>query len=227
MEKERVPQKIGNKKKDHIVSGPMFWQMSLFFVAAHVAYECTLVARAAETNHPLWWFPVLASTSGVLAFCRVIFNHRNEYNCEKCSSVLFPLMQIVSGVVAGSFGVFRVFATAYTATTLILVWIYGAGMCGLVKYDEREQHFLLSCSTAYAVLRCVTEVFVLHLSLPRRLGRLVPLGVATFETGVMLLSKTEYYRFPVWSFEFTAYATLKSAVFISLPPLEEWLLGTL
>ena len=92
-------------------------------------------------------------------------------------------MQIVAGVVAGSFGVFRVFATAYTATTLILVWIYGAGMCGLVKYDEREQHFLLSRSTAYAVLRCVTEVFVLRLSLPRRLGRLVPAGCRHIRDG--------------------------------------------
>lgn len=201
----------------------MFWLVSLFFVAAHVAFECTKVAEGTEVGTPPWWIPVFASTFAVLAFCRVVFQYRNDFKLEKYNSVLAPILQIVCGIIAESFGVFDVFAVAFTATTLILIWIYVIGTLGLVEYDEREQHFLLNRSTSYAFLRATTEILVVRASLPRRLGRLFPFAAATLETGGMIYNKSTSYKFPVFSSDFGVYAALKSAIFLSLPLLEEWI----
>jgi hypothetical protein len=200
----------------------MLWKVSLFFVAAHIAFECTKVAQG-RIGTPPWWIPVFAITFAVSAFCRVVFRYRNDFQLEKYNSVLAPIVQIVSGITAQSFGVFDVFAVAFTATTLILIWIYVIGTLGLVEYDEREQHFLLNRSTFYAFLRTTTEILVVRASLPRRLGRLFPFAAATLETGGMIYNKATSYKFPVFSSDFGVYAAMKSAIFLSLPLLEEWI----
>jgi hypothetical protein len=131
-------------------------------------------------------------------------------------------VQIGCAVVAVVLDVFDVFATAYTFATLILVWIYAIGTLDLVNYDERAQHFLLTRSTSYAVLRASTELLVRRASFPRRVTRCVPFVVASLETGGMFVYRTNSYRFSVRSMEFAVYATLKSVVFLSLPLVEEW-----
>lgn len=206
----------------------MFWKVSLFFVGAHVAFECTEVAKKTEVGTPPWWIPVSANAFAVLAFGQVVFRYRNSFTVEKMYHSLFsPILQIVCGIIAESFGVFDVFAVAFTATTLILIWVYVIGILGLVEYNEREEHFFLSRSTSYAFLRTITEILVVRASLPRRLGRLFPFAAATLETGAMIYTNSTAYKFVVFSSEFGVYATLKSVVFLSLPLVEEWVMGKL
>lgn len=200
----------------------MFASISLFFLAAHVAFECAEVGLGRTTGTPLWWFPVFSIAGALSAFLLVVRHYKSHLTNMK--TLFAPIAQIVCGTAAAAFGVFDAFAVAFTVTPLILVWIYVIGNMGLVLYNEKEQHFFLTRSTFYACIRTSVEVVVRNTSFSRRLGRLVPFGFASCETIGMVCSKTKSYKFDVRSHDFVVYATLKSAVFLCLPLLEDLVL---
>lgn len=197
---------------------------ALFFVAAQISYECAEVARGVTTGFPLWWMPVFSVSLSLVATVTVLWRHRSHLDYSKYRSVLSPLIHIGNAFLAEILGVFTVFATAYTTISLVIVWIYVLGMFGMVNYNEREQHFFLQSSTAYALLRGGGELLVIYAFVSCRLARLLPFAAATVETLAMVCLRSQSYTFGVTGPRFVIYAVLKWSLFLSLPLLEDVLL---
>lgn len=203
------------------------WRAALFFTAAHVAHEVALATKGVHLGYPPWYFLVGATATAVLGFLDRLWARRATVDVTRfVRMVAYPMLQIGCGVLAAVSGVFVCYAFAYTAATVILVWIYAAAPFGLVQYDPTSPFFLLSRSTLYAGLRASTQLLVRNTPFPPRIGRLVPFGIATSETVGMHLVRSESYAFATGSTDFAVYAVLKSAVFLTLPVLEDFLVET-
>lgn len=200
------------------------WQLSSGFLAAHIAYECAEVAAGDRSGFPPWWFSAGASLAAVAAFLRTLWAHRSEWT--GFLTVAFPFLQILCVFLAAVFEVLDVFTLAYASTTVIVVWIYALANVGLVRYDWRYHHFLLTRSTLYAALRATTHLWVRHGGLPCRLGRFVPFLFGSLETVGMWWVGSAAYAFTVHSDTFGEYVALKSVVLVCLPLLEDAALRT-
>lgn len=202
------------------------WTIALFFVAAQFAFELTAVARGQPAaDAPLWVFPLFASLIAALSVIPVVYRYRSRVRRAGLKPFLLTLVQIGCGAVAHTLNVFAVFATAFTVVSVIICWLFLLSSLGLLRNTVCDEMFYFDASILYASLRALTEVFVQRVSLPRRLGRLVPFVISSGETLGMMGYNSRWYKFDVQSDEFGVYATVKAAVFLCLPLLEEWMLG--
>ena len=205
----------------HVASlGTASLGVSLFFLAAQVSHQ--LVAAL-----PPWYFVVGGSAFAVVAAAAEV---RPTLRSVR-SPILHAAALAGSAALARALDVLDVFALAYTATPLILVWIEVLRRQPgppLVLYDPTGFDFVLTRSLSYALLRSGSQVLVLRAGLPLRVALLVPFAFATTETFFMMVwTFEESYAFASNTRNFAVYATLKSAVFTALP-LAEWaLLGGL
>lgn len=136
--------------------------------------------------------------------------------------ILYPVLW---GTLASLTGTFAEYATAFACAPLLLYPLSVAHRRGgLLRYDPDTASFVLSRASLYAALRAASRLLqdAPPLHLRPSLARLLPLAAATAETGGMLLwSSSSSYTFSSHSLQFAVYATLKSAVFVTLPVLEE------
>ena len=144
--------------------------------------------------------------------------------------ILYAAALTASAGLSRALDVLDVFALAYAATPLILVWLevlWRQPGPPLLLYDPTGSEFVLTRSLCYALLRAGSQVLVLRAGVPVRVALLAPLLAANVETTFMTIWTFEgSYAFAANTRTFAVYATLKSVVFATLP-LAEWaLLGT-
>ena len=123
--------------------------------------------------------------------------------------------------IAAATGTLRVFCLAYALTPLILVWIEASSRA---TYSIDSNYFVLTRSASYASVRALAQLAADRGAIAPRVARLAPFALASLETLGMRVVGTDSYTFGVAGREFAVYATIKSAVFLALPELEQALL---
>jgi hypothetical protein len=179
------------------------------------AYVTTLVA-----DRPRWELAVASIAATTLSFVSELYTWRIVSHVWG-TGVPFP---IVYACMAYAGRVFMEFAVSYVTSSLILVWILVAGREGIVLYNADRASFVFSRCGLYAALRAVLvfagqrwEWFTTsraHLTL---------LVVPTSETLLMWFGRDTSYRYDRSQTLGVTYALLKTAVFVALPLLDEFL----
>ena len=135
---------------------------------------------------------------------------------------------IACAIVAWVIDAFVVYCVAYVSSLLILVWIDLSHARGVVTYDPTTNHFFVTRSSLYAIVRAVTHTLVREFDhIPIQVELFAPVTLATIETVAMFAYKSTAYTFAVTSYAFVVYALFKTTIFLAVPRLETWILETL
>ena len=190
-------------------------------LSAHVSYVCVSPLSRVP---PVFIASACVATS--VSFLVYVTSSFAEFGrVLRRTGVAYPIAFASLSAATGEFGSY---SAAYACTPLIFVWIQIAHSRGRVKYDPTTSVFVTTRGAAYALLRSATSagvswggeewhpVFV-------RVDRLLPFAVASAETLVMLCTTFMETSYELDTGGVTVYALLKSAVFLSLPLLEEQL----
>ena len=206
------------------------WCLALFFVCAHLGYELATVAEG-ETygeSSPYFVIPaVFFSVTSTLVSTRT-FANRVLQDETASWTLLVSALPLVLTLLAWGADVLSVFLLAFTLASVILVPLYMIGHMGLARYEHKlfTMTFYVSRCSLYAVIRSVFEFVVQRTDLPCRVARLFPFCISLLESIGMFLYRGEgTYTFSNRSSLFGVYVTLKSAIFLALPLLEEQILG--
>lgn len=188
-------------------------------LSAHVGYESGLAAAAPSTRVAA--APPLAL--GALA-CALLAVTPRLAPALRRGEALAGAYVAVGLPLSAAAGVGDAFATAYAAALLLLVPIAAAHRAGIARYDPDSLHFVASRSATYATLRSVGAFATARGAVDARLGRLLPLALASVETVFMWLLGTSAYRFAN-ARSLAVYALFKSALVVSLPLAEQAVLA--
>lgn len=124
-------------------------------------------------------------------------------------------------------GVLRTFLAAYATGTLLVASLRAAQLLGYTEYDPDTSLFVVGRLSLYAAVRALAE-WSAERAVPRWLadGAVAYLGL--LETAVMAgrrcFGRPVGYRFDSWAI-FGAYSAVKTALLVSLPPLERLMIA--
>lgn len=200
----------------------MFRYAALFLLCAHVAYEIAKGERAG----------IFAPAAAAAAAADFVARECAWWTRSSLQAVLMPALVVaIPGAGFAALGVFDVYAAAYATAPLILVWLQVLHAHERwILYDPSTVRFVATRSASYAALRALGRVVCEAAAVPRRIERLIPLAAASMETMGMMVALGAA---PIaaatgsiigYTFDGPAllsYATLKSAVFVLLPILED------
>lgn len=97
---------------------------------------------------------------------------------------------------------------------------------GMVKYNLDSMYHTISSMSLYSIIRA-TSAYLETLGMPSSISNVIPLLIATTETVGMFVKKNESYVFGTRSWSFFHYVAFKSAIFLALPRLENYVLRRL
>tara|TARA_X000000368_G_scaffold418346_1_gene417685 strand:+ start:362 stop:973 length:612 start_codon:yes stop_codon:yes gene_type:complete len=186
--------------------------VALFLLSAYVT---TLI-----TDRPHWEFAIASIASTTLSFVSELHTW-NILSYVWDTGIPFP---IVYACIAYAGRVFVEFAVSYVTSSLILLWILVAGREGIVLYNADRASFVFTRCGFYAALRAVLVFTGQRWDwFTKSRAHLMLLAIPTSETLLMWFGRDSSYRYDRSRTLGVTYALLKTAVFVVLPLLDEFL----
>lgn len=186
--------------------------VALFLLSA---YLTTLVI-----DRPRWEFAVASIATTTLSFVSELHTWRIlSYVWE--TGIPFPF---VYACIAYACRVFMEFAVSYVTSSLIILWILVAGREGIVLYNADRAPFVFTRCGLYAALRALLVVAGQRWEwFTKSRAQLTLLMIPTTETLLMWFGRDSSYRYDRSRTMGVTYALLKTAVFVVLPLLDEFI----
>lgn len=119
------------------------------------------------------------------------------------------------------------FLAAYATGTVLVASLRAAHLLGYTRYDPNTSLFVVGRLSLYAAARALAQWAAARGAVPQGLADGLVAYLGLLETAVMAgrrrLGRPVGYRFDSWAV-FGAYSAVKTALLVSLPPLERLLL---
>lgn len=197
------------------------WWASVVFLLVTVASMGLQLVRITLSNElSFLWTPMVLTS--VIVFALAMRNYPASFTSrELLDKYSLYLHYSAFAIVFCKLGVIKNYLVAFFASPFLFPFVLILNEYGLVNYSLKEVTWMVERMHFYATLRSISALLVTF-GMPFVASSLVPFVVGALETIWMFNSSFQSYKFSNRSFMFFQYATVKSAVLLALPKLEEY-----